>query len=60
MTGVRYSKTAARPAELVLHNRCLDDGCLSLSEEAGICEAVVSLDAIHLQKAALVNCLLCL
>lgn len=55
MTGVRYSKTAARPAELVLH-----DGCLSLGEEAGIGEAVVTLDANQLQKAALVNCLQCL
>ena len=45
----------AGPAELVLHNHCLDADRLSLSEDAGWrgCGGLPILDAKHLPKAAL-------
>ena len=53
--GDKHSYTVARPAELVRCNHCLDAGCLSLSEDAGVDAAVFPLDANHLQKAAFVK-----
>ena len=45
------------PAELILHDHCLDAGCVGFSEAAGIGATVFPPDVKHLSEATLMECI---
>ena len=44
-------------AELILHDHCLDAGCIGFSEDADIGATAFPLDVKHLSEATLMDCL---
>ena len=42
-----HSDTVASPAELILHDHCIDAGCIGFSEDVGIGATVFPSDVRH-------------
>ena len=55
--GVWHSDTVSSPAKLILHDHCLDTGCIDFSEDAGVGATVFPPDVKHLSEATLMECL---
>ena len=54
--GVWHSDTVASSAELILHDHCLDAGCVRFSDDAGIGAMVFPPDVKYCSAATLMEC----